>query len=87
MSKIDKELETPKPQTYDPEMDEKEIVKKIVLHEVYSTGYKLKLAAILAGKGAVMAGKGAAIAGKGIAKGAKMLAEKVKAEKAKRKDW
>lgn len=87
MSKVNKEIETPKAQNYDPEMDEKELVKKIVIHEVYSTGYKLKLAAILAGKGAVLAGKGAAIAGKGIAHGVKMLAEKVKAEKAKRKDW
>lgn len=74
---------------------EAELLKKIAEHEVFSTAYKLKLAAIigkkaaiLAGKGAVVAGKGVAAAGKQAAKGVKKVVQAAKAEaEQKRRDW
>lgn len=63
---------------------EKELIKKIAEHEVYSTAYKLKLAGILLGKTAKLTGKGISLAAKGIHATVKNMHEK---RVAKRKDW
>lgn len=75
--------------------DEKELIKKIAEHEVYSTAYKIKLAAIVGKKAAQVAGKGALMAGKGILAATSLSAKGIhkvyKAARAKgeanRKDW
>lgn len=61
--------------------DEKELVKQIVIHEAYSAAYKLKLAAVVIGKGTKIVGKAAVKGGQALKKKWDVMRKNKKAHK------